>query len=163
EHAGLDRDLVARAAGRVARPVPALVVVEDVGNRAAERREPQEDLRAEGRVLPDLRELPRIEAAPLAEHVVRDPELADVVQRPAGYAGAPEGSVRANRPPPPQSSRACHGRGPARRARSPANGRSRDRGKADARGPRGGGEPGLRGRRGSTGTARGASRRARSW
>src|SRR5204862_6828688 len=80
EHARLDRDLLARSAGRIPGAVPTLVVVEDVWDRAAECRQPEQDLRAERRVLADLRELARIETPTLAEHVVRDSELADVVQ-----------------------------------------------------------------------------------
>src|SRR2546429_382805 len=40
EHAGLGRDLLAWGARRVAGPVPALGVIEDIGERAAERCEP---------------------------------------------------------------------------------------------------------------------------
>ena len=55
QHARLDRDLLARLAGGVAGAVPALVVVEHVRDRLAQRGDPQQDPRADLRVLPDLR------------------------------------------------------------------------------------------------------------
>ena len=83
EHACLERDLLAGLARGVAVPVPALVVVEHVRDRLAQSGHPQQDPRADLRVLADLGELALVEPALLAEHLVGDGELADVVQRAA--------------------------------------------------------------------------------
>ena len=109
EHARLERDLLAGLAGRIAVPVPALVVVEHVRDRLAQGRHAQQDPRADLRVLADLRELVVVEPALLAQHLVGDRELADVVQRAADAQRS-----RAV----PRSSRA--GARPPRRARSRA-------------------------------------------
>ena len=79
----LDRDRRARQAVRITVTVPALVVVQDAIHADAERPDAAQHLRAGHRVLADLDHLVRIERTALAQDLLADGELADVVQRPS--------------------------------------------------------------------------------
>ena len=76
------RDVLARERVEVAVPVPALVVVADAGADRVEVRQVAEDRVAEGHVLLDDVELLVGQLARLAQDLVRDADLADVVQQP---------------------------------------------------------------------------------
>ena len=120
EHAGLERDLLACLPGRVARAVPALVVVEHVRNRVAQRGDAEDEPRAGLRVLADLRELVVVEAAPPCAAPRRRPRACRcraAARRAVARRAAPRSS-RASWPRPPRarspgpSALACRGHGP---------------------------------------------------
>ena len=76
------RDVLAGERVEVPVPVPALVVVADAGADRVEVREVAQDRVAEGHVLLDDVELLVGQLARLAQDLVRDADLADVVEQP---------------------------------------------------------------------------------
>ena len=81
EDPALEGDRRARSTGRVAEPVPALVMEEHVRERGVERRHPGDQPHALDRMRADLGELALVEPTRLGEHLRADVDLADVVER----------------------------------------------------------------------------------
>ena len=95
--------------GRVARAVPALVVVEHVRDRVAQRRDAEDEPRADLRVLPDLGQLVVVEPPCLAEDLVGDARACRcraAGRRAAARRAAPRSSRASARRPRPARSRA---------------------------------------------------------